>query len=243
MAETRLYHCTKFEYLKGILESKAFKPSYCLEPIWYFDDKINLAFSMVCFADLMEAELKEHMNKFHSDCYLQMSKEWARKNGLSNVLYYETKTNSAFAFREIVNYAVERLRNSRKAELDKFTIGASLLMALTKPYKGYYWDKNKQDWSSEETQFFNEREWRFIPITKKHEHFYLEEEEYKNEATRNRYLDELTNNSENRLHFSWDDIKVIGIGIKEYENEISQILRNHYNLDISDIKKKLKVIE
>ena len=35
MIETKLYHCTKFESLKAILEDMAFKPSYCLEPINY----------------------------------------------------------------------------------------------------------------------------------------------------------------------------------------------------------------
>lgn len=59
----------------------AFKPSYCLEQAPYLETEknTNLAFAVVCFADLMDSELAEHMRQFKSKCYLRMSKEWARK--------------------------------------------------------------------------------------------------------------------------------------------------------------------
>lgn len=222
MIETKLYHCTKFDSLKAILELMAFKPSYCLEQTYYLENNKNFAFPMVCFADLMDKEVTEHMNNFHSDCYIQMSKEWARKKGMSNVIYYGAKTNSAFAFREIINKGVKNLLNN-DMKLDKFTIGVSLLMSLLKPYTGYYWDKNKNNWSSKETQFFNEREWRFIPITQNRESYYLTEEDFKDSNTRQSKWIELTTNPMNLLHFTYNDIETIGISANKKDELISFI--------------------
>lgn len=75
MMQTKLYHCTKIESLKNILKEKAFRPSYCLEQANYLESKTNFAFAVVCFADLMNTELKEHMRIFNSNCYIEMSKK------------------------------------------------------------------------------------------------------------------------------------------------------------------------
>lgn len=224
MIETKLYHCTKFESLKAILKDMAFKPSYCLEPINYLNEPMSLAFPMVCFADLMDVEVAEHMKIFHSDCYLQMNKDWARRNGLSNVIYYGAKTNSAFAFREIFFEGAKKLQEKNKV-LDNFTIGASLLMALIKPYKGHCWDKSIHNWSKAETQFYNEREWRFIPITQNKEHFYLDEKDYKNDDYRNECLNNLNKNPKNLLHFTLNDIEVIGVKNIDEVNDIEAFIK------------------
>lgn len=242
MIETKLYHCTKIESLKAILKDMAFKPSYCLEPINYLGEKQCLAFPMVCFADLMDIEIAEHMNTFHSNCYLQMKKDWARKNGLSNVVYYEEKTNSAFALREIVYEGANNLLKNEEI-LNNFTIGTSILMALVKPYKGHYWDKNIQDWSPIEVQFYNEREWRYVPIVKKREHFYLGEEEYKNETFRNACWESLNNDPKNLLHFTLNDIEAIGVENKDEEIEILAILKEIQLQQISKTTPQIKIIK
>lgn len=85
---TELYHCTDFESLFNILKSKVFWPSYCYGKAECLNKPKNFAFAMVCFADLMKVEIKSHFKKFNKDCYLYMNKDWAKKNGLSNVIYY-----------------------------------------------------------------------------------------------------------------------------------------------------------
>jgi len=59
-----LYHCTTSAGLRGILTSKTFLPSYCLEKAEYLNVKVNLlcgsepfAFPMACSADLLDAEV------------------------------------------------------------------------------------------------------------------------------------------------------------------------------------------
>lgn len=242
MIETKLYHCTKFESLKAILKSMAFKPSYCLEQADYLDIKQSFAFAMVCFADLMDSEVAEHMNLFNSNCYLQMKKDWARGKRVSNVIYYNEETISAYAFKQIINEGIKNLLENNE-ELNNFTIGTSLLMALLKPYKGHYWDKNKHDWSTTETQFFNEREWRYVPIVKKREHFYLGEEEYKNEKIRNVCLESLNNDPKNLLHFTLNDIEAIGVENKDEEIEILDILKKIQLQQMSKTTPKIKIIK
>lgn len=241
MIETKLYHCTDFNGLKGILETEAFKPSYCLEQAGYLEEKPNFAFAMVCFADLMVSELSEHMKSFKSKCYLQMSKEWARKNHLSNVIYYEEKTTGAFAYREIAYMGLEKLI-ANKEKLDRFTIGVTFLMSLLKPYEGRYWNKQSNNWSENVTQFYNEREWRFIPIVKNNEHSFLEEQEFLNIGLRKQYWDELTNNSDNLLHFTWNDIEKIGIA-QEHKDCIIDIISSHYRQSIDNIINKLEILQ
>lgn len=224
MIETKLYHCTKFDSLKAILESMAFKPSYCLESADYLKEKHNFAFAVVCFADLMDSEVKEHIESFHADCYLQMSKDWARNNRVSNVVYYHKQTIGSFAFRE----------------LDNFTKGVSLLMALLKQYKGHYWDKNKSEWSQKDVQFYNEREWRFVPIVKQGEAYYLEEDEFLNETIREEKLDELRGNKENWLHFTWEDIEAIGVAKVNYHETIEYVSSQPNSPSSERIKNLLK---
>ncbi len=239
MIETKLYHCTKFDSLKAILESMAFKPSYCLESADYLKEKHNFAFAVVCFADLMDSEVKEHIESFHADCYLQMSKDWARNNRVSNVVYYHKQTIGSFAFREIVNMGKDRLNNKNR-ELDNFTKGVSLLMALLKQYKGHYWDKNKSEWSQKDVQFYNEREWRFVPIVKQGEAYYLEEDEFKNEDVRKKRWTELTNNPNNLLHFTWDDIEAIGVAKENYHETIEYVSSRPNSPSSERIKNLLK---
>lgn len=238
MMQTKLYHCTKIESLKSILREKAFRSSYCLEQASYLESENNFAFAVVCFADLMDTELKEHMRNFNSNCYIEMSKEWARKKKLSNVIYYGDHTLGAFACKEIVSMGKDKLISDN--DFDRFAIGVSLFMALLKPYKGYYWDKTKRNWSTKETVFYNEREWRYIPLVKNREHYCLEEKEFKDDKLRNKCLNELNENPDNLLRFDWDDIVEIGIEDKDKECLLG-ILASSFNLTLDNIN-KIKIL-
>lgn len=60
-----LYHCTTSAGLRGILTSKAFHPSYCLEKADYQNEKADhlseyetFVFAMVCLADQLDIEAR-----------------------------------------------------------------------------------------------------------------------------------------------------------------------------------------
>jgi hypothetical protein len=141
---TGLYHCTDFESLLNILKSQAFWPSYCYERAEYLEIPEDFAFAMVCFADLLDVEIKPHLKKFNKDCYLHMNKEWAKKNGLSNVIYYNKISVVAALFRNIIKEIIKRT-DPKKDELSNEIRFTSLMMAYFKQYEGYYWnDKESQ---------------------------------------------------------------------------------------------------
>lgn len=133
---------------------------------------------------------------------------------------------------------VDRLVSNN--DFDGFAIGVSLFMALLKPYKGHYWDKTKRNWSTKETVFYNEREWRYIPLVKNREHYYLEEKEFKDDKQRKKCLNELNENPDNLLRFDWDDIVEIGIEDKD-KGYLLGISASSFNLTLDNIN-KIKIL-
>lgn len=205
---TELYHCTSFECLKSILASQAFYPSYCLEKAEYLRNKQDFAFAMVCFADLYFEELPLHMEKFKYSCYLKMSKEWAMRNGLAPIIYY-TKKNCPLSacLGNIIDQTLEEIADGKTDT--PFVKSVNVLLSFLKQYEGQYWMDGKEDWS-ENTQFYTEREWRYIPLVQNGEAYYLEPEQFKNMAFRKQKRDELIQHGY-ILRFSIDDVLEIGV--------------------------------
>ena len=80
-------------------------PSFCLEELSIFpNEKMKMAYAVVCFADLLKDELKRHMKSFHSDSYLRMSKKWAIMKGLSPVIYYPNSSYMGTMLKMIIEY-------------------------------------------------------------------------------------------------------------------------------------------
>lgn len=223
---TCLYHCTRLNNLKNIIQSHEYWPSYCLEKADYMDDPYDFAFAMVSFADLLPIEVKPHMKKFRADCYLKMSKVWARKNGISNVLYYDKKSVVAVTIKLMIKELVDRLANhDEKSAKQKDYM--SLFMAYCKQYEGYYWNDNDMTWSAEKTAFYTEREWRYVPIVTNGEAFYLDPEDFKNKPFRSNKKKELLSDSRYRLHFDWSDVEEIGVsGFLNYISFVKWLVKN-----------------
>lgn len=210
---TNLYHCTNSEALLKILASGAFYPRFCLEKNNYWGEKEDrdYAYAMVCFADLLVSELPQHMERFHADSYICMKKDWAIRKGLSIVTYYNQGTIESLAFKKFIK-VLER-EYSQNGESDTFiNLNGiiSLLMMNRKKYEGYYYDKKRKCFSENITQFFTEREWRYIPLPKDDGANYILTEEYLNESFRKEKEDGLVAHGL-VLRFTWDDIIEIGL--------------------------------
>lgn len=206
---TELYHCTNIDGLFGIIASQTFQPSFCLEKAGYLKGNMDFAFAMVSFADLLPMEVENHMVKFKSVAYFKMSKEWAIRNGIVPIIYYNSYNSPLSAcVRLIIDKAVEEQQANNK-KTTKFSNAVNILLSYLKQYKGCYWRGGKNEWS-EETTFFTEREWRYIPLVENGEAYYLSPEEYNNEQFRNNKKQELIDHGY-VLHFSIDDILEIGV--------------------------------
>ena len=206
---TQLYHCTNHGALCKILKSKQFNPSFCLEELSiYPNESMKMAYAVVCFADLLKQELKVHMRNFHSDSYIIMDKEWARNNNVSPVIYYTDHSLMSVILKNILEHAAFTNKDENKDNL-RFYNSISLFMGFLKQYEGRYFIKDKNTYS-DVTQFYKEREWRYLPMPINYEAFYITEDDYKNETIRKEKTEELITNGYS-LKFELNDIIEIGI--------------------------------
>ena len=212
---TQLYHCTNHSALCDILKSKQFYPSFCLEELSiYPNEPIKMAYAVVCFADLIKQELKMHMQNFHSDSYIIMDKEWARKNNVSPVIYYTDHSLMSVILKNILEHAAVTNKDENENNL-KFFNSVSLFMGFLKQYEGRYFIKDKNTYS-DLTQFYKEREWRYLPMPKNYEAFYITEDDYNNETIRKEKTKELINKHYS-LKFELNDIIEIGVPLSARE--------------------------
>lgn len=220
MAESipQLHHCTKYESLCKILQSGCFRPSFCLEQVSFINGFKEAAYAVVCFADLIPAELEKHLNSFNADSYIVMSKEWAMRNHVCPVLYYNPNSVPASAME---NWT--RLLVSKGKDWDKLVYNVTNLMfPYMKQYKGRYFNRNTGSFSTEERIFYLEREWRYIPLVFDEEAFYLSGEDYRNTKIRGEKTKELEDKYS--LKFNESDIIEIGIPKGRYDDFMSKIL-------------------
>lgn len=239
MNSTKLYHCTDFESLCNILKSSAYWPSFCLEKADYLDEPQEFAFAMVCFADLLVTEVKPHLKKFNKQCYLQMSKDWAKRRGLSNVIYYNKPSVVSVLFKHMINDIIERTDPTKEMSNEvRFT---SMMMAYFKQYEGSYWNDIESCWSPNTTQFYTEREWRYVPLPQNGEAFYLDPDEFRNKKFRNERRKELIDNGY-LLRFNWYDIEKIGVHSFKQWIEICNYYTNGLKYNPVEVMKKVKII-
>lgn len=243
---TSLYHCTDYKSLCMILSAGYYIPSYCLEEFSIlYNNKMNMAYAVVCFADLLVDEVNHHMKTFRSDSYLMMSKKWAIKNNISPVIYYTDKSNMASYLGNIIQYAgkqyvQQNLTGARNVEELKFVNSSQMLLAYLKQYEGRYWMK-KEEKFSEITNFYTEREWRYVPMPKNFEAFYIDEEEFMNTQLKKQKQEELVKH-DYVVRFKWDDIEEIGIP-KWAEGNFWQHINNNAELAADQINSKLHLLE
>lgn len=233
MTDTRLFHCTKSDSLCKILECGYFRPSFCLEE-YNFDKEYHCAFAVVCFADLLEVEVADHMSRFNADSYIILSKDWAKRNGLSPVIYYTKES--------IVGRCLKLMVHSEpivtKSDVTLFN-ALNVIWAFYKKYSGHYYQKGLQSFSSEDVQFYREREWRYIPLVQEGEAYFLSEDAFNDRRFRRAKEDELVDHGY-VLCFNWED--VIGISCPlEKEGRIIQAVKRRFNRSEDEIVQKISI--
>ena len=237
---TQLYHCTNHSALCEILKSKQFNPSFCLEELSiYPHNSMKMAYAVVCFADLLKQELKEHMHNFHSDSYIIMDKKWAKFHDVSPVIYYTTPSFMSVIMKNIIEYATRINRNKSDDEL-KFFNSVNLFIGFLKQYEGRYLIKSRNIYS-DVTQFYKEREWRYLPMPKNYEANYIDEEDYNNEKRRKEKTQELIAHGY-ALKFDLGDIIEIGIPKSAKKVFIETIKRSFNKQDQKVILQKVRYL-
>lgn len=120
----------------------------------------------------------------------------------------------------------------------KFVNAVNLLLAYLKQYEGKYWIKSQDKWS-EQTQFFTEREWRYVPLVENGEAYYLDSESFYDKNLRSLKQKELENHGY-VLSFSITDVLEIGVQNQEQYGQIANYITSNKLPD--NWLEKIKVI-
>ena len=155
-----LFHFTKNSNTLELIMKNGFWPRYSLEDISWLGYTKNdyVAYPMVCFCDIPISRISEHV-EFYGNYGLGMSKDWAQKNGLNPVNYIVENNDLKDAFRRINTLATKFENTSLKEELWSTS---RRLLAFTKPTIG----NMRVDGNFIKKDFYQESEWRFIPVHK-----------------------------------------------------------------------------
>lgn len=147
-----LFHFTKnLQFLKDILKN-GFWPRYCLEDInWYTANESQAAYPIICFCDIPLSRVDEHVD-FYGNFGIGVTKEWAKLNKLSPVMYINEGSAQQIALKTLFS---ENLKD--KPFYDNASLHISTIMTHIKPIEG----KMYIDGQFIFKEFHQENEWRF----------------------------------------------------------------------------------
>jgi len=159
-----LFHFTdKREHLLNILRNN-FSARYCPEygPLEEATEAKHpppkYARPMVCFCDLPLFLIKDHLTRY-GPYGIGMKKTWGMKGGIGPVLYTHKRAYTLKIIKSISS--LRRLRNN-VMETDPILVSETQwLMNLAKSYEGPCWHRGK---FRDRVKFYDEREWRYIPV-------------------------------------------------------------------------------
>lgn len=178
-----LFHFTKsMAYLRSILKH-GFFPHYCPEytPNAYDREAASnrrppmRAAPMVCFCDLPLSLIRRHLREY-GPYGIGLDKKWGLKNGVAPVIYTHPKAQTRLSILHLTDKAAES--NDRPPAND-----AEILAAYTKPFAGPAWRNNHV---KPQVRFYEEREWRYVPVSCGVDPLFLDREDYHNKAKVNR---------------------------------------------------------
>ena len=161
-----LFHFTKeYDSITSIMNKK-FKPFFCVEDVSHIYDErknITFAFPIVSFCDIPIERISTHKTNY-GDYGIGLTKEWGIKNNLTIVNYSFYESLKSVSFRILIDYAAKKCTDLNDELSRSFRNAFNILIMTSKPYEGKKFDKLNKRWSTENIRFYNEREWRFLPL-------------------------------------------------------------------------------
>ena len=110
-----LFHFTKNSEVLKLIIQNGFWPRYCLEDVGWLGYKEFdfIAYPMVCFCDIPLSRVDEHVN-FYGEFGIGLTKEWAKSNKLTPILYVAPNHHIPQTFRDIVDLTFLKLKVTQK---------------------------------------------------------------------------------------------------------------------------------
>jgi hypothetical protein len=212
VSSNTLFHFTNnYENLRGILE-REFQPRFCLETFLNSGQVVSeFAFPMVCFCDLPLSQTGTHLG-FYGNYGIGLTKTWGRIRQISPVLYAPEESQVVENLRSLYRDLKKQTDEVPGPLLNHFY----QLICYIKPYEGRFWRGGKY---MENVRFYNEREWRYVPLAAREKSLFLSRDEFLNDeirSSRNAAVGEA-----HQLGFEPNDIRYI---IVANETEILRLV-------------------
>jgi uncharacterized protein Smg (DUF494 family) len=242
-----LYHFTsEINHVINILKI-GFKPFYCLESLDYLaltdnsGKKIEMAYPMVCFCDLSEDKQTAHKSKF-GRYSIALKKSWGESNYLTPVVYCSEQTLSATSLKLLIKHAEDNIEKLPEFQSNRLRNALSLLLMHYKPYQGFSYNKTKLKFESTTTRFYDEREWRYIPLNIDGLRYYLCRPDFEN--IENREFENREIQRKNTLQFSIEDIKYVNlVNFSEVKIILRELKDTFKKGEMLQLLNKIRIVE
>lgn len=167
-----LFHFTRKDVLLKILESGGFWPQYSLEhfknALPATSNYISAYIPMVCFCDLKLTQISDDTISKHTKYFgnfgIGFKKNWGIKHNISPVVYVHQNSVASLTIDKVIN----SINNSISPTQDSLIKDLGDIVKFLKPYTGSF-QKGKK--LLEEINYYDEREWRYIPKDPQYEAF------------------------------------------------------------------------
>jgi len=239
------FHFTpEIKHLISIMNDN-FKPFYCMEDLSYLNmpelRMEGMAYPVVCFCDIPLSRQKEHRRKY-GEYGIGMKKEWgiAEENHLTPIIYAHGKSITSANMKNMFLLSPTIQEKLSKEEFQKFNNSISTLIMHFKPYEGFRYCKKNKRFIKNLTRFYDEKEWRFIPLDCDGLKLNLEMEDYQNDKILAEENEKIQKG--NRINFTFDDVEYIFLKERSETNDFLSKLSSKYSIKELDVlAKKIKV--
>jgi hypothetical protein len=224
----------KIEYLKLIIENKAFIPRYYEELIPYLELErfSKIAFPMTCFCDINIKNIYDHC-EFYGFIGLGMDKNWGIDNGIQPIQYLNENSRLG---KELKKIFITEDDENNEIVLEPYKNYLLEHVLFIKPIAGKMLARGKYV----PKNFHDEKEWRYIPnITEEYDiPEVLTFTSYMNEKGYKIYSESIKEYKNLWLKFEYEDIKYIFV---ENKDDLDDLINFIIELNI-DNKDKYTLI-
>jgi hypothetical protein len=213
ISSNTLFHFTnRYDSLINILENY-FRPHYCLEDFNVIfpgepEDNLRLAIPMVSFCDIPLSQSQQHLDTY-GGYGIGLTKEWAKRNGITPVLY-------TYAESILAGFLRHMIKETQRLDERGFLYD---ILQFVKPYKGLL---RRADGIKENVLFYNEREWRYVP---REHRLLLTENDFLEETERDRANADIR--SRYSILFTPEDVRYLIVRSEEEISPLASELQRH----------------
>lgn len=204
-----IFHFVKRrEWLLQILKAKAFKARYVYEELPHISFHVGIP--MKCFCDIPLGVIKKHLLRY-GKFGIGISKEFARRNALSPVVYVHQKSDTMLRYLHAIKKT--DIMNNPDSLLPYFKLDETF--------------KRGKDGRRLTTRLYDEREWRWIPKNPKYEDFTgFTEKEIRNTRMDIVNAELEKDKTKYNLSFEFRDITYIFVQQDEDVDKVIEEIRN-----------------